>query len=254
MINHSSKQNYLHRLSAVTGLIILFLWTSPATLRAQMFSVEEERPQFRQPGTELYVGFEPTSVSYQGNLQAEGAGQFNYDDPLIRLGYSSRSLNLYMGVGGKLTGSDRVAYFDIGGNLNFGLQLYRSRKVLLKIPVRISSRLTNITTDETAFNLDRFRFGSLTAGAGLQVNARPATDFRIQAGAVPSYGFTFASGGLFGGSLGSIALESKIFFDRLWNSIGLSAGYKYDLRDYRVEEQKYDYRIQGHSIQLGVTF
>lgn len=254
MINHSPKHISLRLQAGVIIFVILFLSASAEVLKAQMFSMDEETPQFRQPGSEFYLGFEPTTVTYQGDEDLEGAGQFAYDAPVIRAGYSSRALNLYLGAGGGITGSDDVAYFDVGGNINFGLPLYFTEKFLLQLPIRISSRLTNITTDRTAFNLDRFRFGSITAGAGLQANARPNQNIRVQLGAIPSYGFTFASGGLFGGSMGSVALKGRLFFDNLFDNMGLSAGYKYDFRNYNVEDEKYDYQMKGHSIQLGITF
>lgn len=254
MSNHSPKYSSFWSQTAIIALTLLFLLCSAEALRAQMFSMEEERPQFRRPGNELYIGLEPMNVTYEGSEEVEDAGQFAFDAPLIRVGYSSRALNFYLGTGGKITGSDDAAYFDVGGNLNFGIPLYFTEQFILQIPVRISSRLTNITNDRTGFSLDRFRFGSITAGAGLQANARPARNIRFRVGAIPSYGFTFASGGLFGGSLGSVALNGRLFFDHLFGDIGLSAGYKYDLRNYNVEEEKYDYRMQGHSIQLGITF
>lgn len=257
MMNHSLKRSCLHfRPHAVIIVFAAcFLLGSAGTVRAQMFSMDKEAPpQFRQPVNELFIGYEPTTVTYKGNEGGEEAGQFAYDAPVLRVGYSSRTLNLYLGAGGDVTGSDDVAYFDVGGNINVGFPLYFTDKFILMLPVRISSRLTNITNDRTGFNLDRFRFGSITAGAGLQADARPAPNLRIRVGAIPSYGFTFASGGLFGGSLGSVALKGRLFFDRLFGNVGLSAGYKFDLRNYNVEEEKYDYRMQGHSIQLGITF
>lgn len=256
-MNHSLKRSYLHLRVPITLIVftVFFLLGPSGTARAQMFSMDEESPpQFMQPANELYIGYEPTTVTYEGSVEAGEAGQFAYDAPVLRVGYSSRTLNLYLGAGGDITGSDDVAYFDVGGNINVGFPLYFTEKFILQLPVRISSRLTNITNNRTSFSLDRFRFGSVTAGAGLQANARPARNLRVRVGAIPSYGFTFASGGLFGGSLGSVALKGRLYFDRLFGNVGLSAGYKYDLRNYNVEEEKYDYRMQGHSIQLGITF
>ncbi|SHF27310.1 hypothetical protein SAMN05443144_1076 [Fodinibius roseus] len=257
MMNHSLKRRYsqFRSQAAVIVFAVCFLLSSAGVVRAQMFSMDEEAPpQFRQPVNELYIGYEPTTVTYEGSQNTNEAGQFAYDAPVLRVGYSSRMLNLYLGTGGNITGSDDVAYFDVGGNINVGFPLYFTEKFSLLLPVRISSRLTNITNERTGISLDRFRFGSVTAGAGLQANARPVRNMRIRVGAIPSYGFTFASGGLFGGSLGSVALKGRLYFDRLFGNVGLSAGYKYDLRNYNVEEEKYDYRMQGHSIQLGITF
>lgn len=220
---------------------------------AQMFSMDNDRSSLSPITSEVYLGIEPTKVTYQGDESDELAGQFNYDAPIIRLGYRGRTLNLFMGAGGEITGSDNVGYFDVGGNLNYGLPLYATKELLIQLPIQIASRYINITNSQ--FIQDRFRFGSLTAGAGIRAMVRPTQKVRLQAGALPSYGFSFASGGLFGGSLGSLALNGQIYLDRLFNNkIGLSFGYKYDLRNYNVEEERYDYRIKGHSLQLGITF
>lgn len=254
MAKHSTKFIFMRYTTVTAIFTTILLAASVNSVNAQMFSAgSDNRPQFNMPRNEVYLGFEPTSVTYQGT-DAEGAGQFAYDAPVLRAGYSSRSLNLFLGAGGAITGSDNTAYFDIGGNLNFGLPLYFTEKFTLQLPVRISSRLTNITNDQTAVNLDRFRFIGFTAGAGLEVKARPKQNLRIEAGAIPSYGFTTASGGLFGGTLGTLAVNGRLYLDRLFGDTGLSLGYKYDWRDYDVDEQKYDYRISGHSIQVGLTF
>lgn len=255
MHNHSLRKFNVPRPVFVCLLSIIMMLGLAHTTRAQMFSVDDPDRSFNNhPTSEVFVGFEPTSVSYHGSADAEDAGQFSYDAPILRVGYSSRSLNLFLAAGGEITGSENAAYFDVGGNINFGLPLYVNKKVIIQLPLRISSRLTNITNDRTSVNLDRFRFGGVTGGAGLQINVRPKTNIRFQAAAVPSYGFTFASGGLFGGSLGTLAVNGRLFFDRLFGDMGLSLGYKYDFRNYNVDEQKYDYRVNGHSIQVGLTF
>lgn len=259
MIKHSQERRS-QRYFILQVLFITLCVASADVASAQMFSVDSDsRNQFNAPTTELYVGLEPTSVTYQGGETVNGgAGQFEYDAPVLRAGYNSGTLNLYLGAGGEVTGSDNVGYFDVGGNLNFGIPLYVTEKFVLQLPFRITSRLTNITNDQTTTGpqgtRDQFRFGGITAGAGLKANARPKSNIRIQVGAIPSYGFTFASGGLFGGSLGTLALNGRLYLDRLFGDTGLSLGYKYDLRNYNVDNEKYDYRINGHSIQVGITF
>ncbi|HLR26637.1 MAG TPA: hypothetical protein VK112_12280 [Fodinibius sp.] len=254
MVNHFSNRRHILRYIPLLAMLMLVLVSSA---KAQMFSMDEEspRPRFNYPRNEVFVAFEPTVVSYQGAGDVDKPGAYGYDAPILRLGYSSRGLNLYLGVGGSITGSSDIAYFDVGGNINAFLSLHRSKKFILQIPFRISSSLVNITNDQTGLSLERFRFGSLTAGAGLQAIARLSSDIRTQLTAVPSYGFTFASGGLFGGGLGTVALNGRLFMDHLFSDrMGLSVGYKFDFRSYNIEQEKFDYQMQGHSIQLGITF
>jgi len=229
-----------------------------STVHAQMFSMDKHEGRLLQanvPYNEFFAGFEPTNIEYKGTPDVDGAGQYEYDNPILRVGYSGRALNLFMGVGGSITGSSNVAYFDVGGNLNTYLSLYSTKGFSLQLPFRISSRYVNMTNDQTAVKMESFRFGDILAGAGLQLLARPADDLRAQITAIPSYGFTFATGGFFGGGMGSFALNGRLFFDHLFSrQMGLSLGYKYDLRNYRVDRDRYDYRMQGHSIQVGITF
>lgn len=236
----------------LTAGIISVMQTDAA---AQMFSMDNDRSSLSRITSEVYLGIEPTTVTYQGDESVELPGQFNYDAPIIRVGYSGRTLNFFMGAGGEITGSDNVGYFDAGGNLNYGFPLYVTEEVLIQLPIQIASRYVNITNSQNVATLDRFRFGSLTAGTGIKAMVRPTQKIRLKAGALPSYGFAFASGGLFGGSLGSVALNGRLYLDRLFNNkMGLSFGYKYELRNYNVEEERYDYRIKGHSLQLGISF
>lgn len=223
--------------------------------RAQMFSVGDEGPRFNTPVSEVYVGLETITNTYKGgNVEQLGEGAFAFEGPILRLGYNSRGFDLFMGTGGEITGINENAYFDIGGNIDFGIRLYRSEKLQIYLPFRIASRYTNVTHDEIIPGVNRFEFGSLTVGAGANITARPLQNFRVEAGAIPNYGFSFASGGFFGGSLGEIAAHGRLYFDHLFDDMGLSLGYKYDLRNYDIDEEIYDYRIKGHSIKVGITF
>jgi len=225
--------------------------------RAQMFSVGSQGPRYNIPQTELYLGLEPMDVTYKGgsmNSQLH-PGAFEFSGSVLRLGYNSSGLNLFLGTGGKITGIDNVSYFDIGGNIDIGLMLERSKTFVLQIPIRIASRYTNMANDNVITSrYSRFKFGDLTGGAGLRLMVRPSNDIRIEVLGIPSYGAAFASGGFFGGSVGSIAAEGHLYFDHLFGNIGLSFGYKYDYRNYDVDENVYDYKISGNNIEVGITF
>ena len=235
-------------------LILAGGWINP--LQAQMFSVGETGPQYGRPMSEIFVGVQSMDASFRGSSAINGAGIFEYDGPVIMVGYNTVGLSLYLSAGGKVTGVDDASYFHTGGNYDFGLSLYRSSKVSLNIPLRIASRYTNITSNRSLIfpTVSRFEFGMIAAGAGLNGVWRPADNFRIEVGAVPAYGFSFATGGLFGGSIGTVNAHGKLYFDRLFGSKGLSIGYKYDLRRYDVEEDVYDYDLKGHSVEIGITF
>jgi hypothetical protein len=243
----------------VSFLSILFtLVAAGATpLKAQMFSVGETGPRYGSPLSEIFVGIEAMEASFRGGLNGdEMAGIFEYDGPVLIAGYNTAGLNLYLSAGGKITGIDDASYFHTGGNYDFGLNLYRSSRLKVKIPIRIASRYTNITSDRSLIfpAVSRFQFGMIAAGGGINGVWRPAKNVRIEVGAVPTYGFSFASGGFFGGSIGTVNAHGKLYFDRLFDDKGLSFGYKYDLRRYDIEDDIYDYDLKGHSIQIGITF
>lgn len=233
------------------------LFLIPARAAAQMFSVGEQRgPRFNDPNSNIYLGLEPITVTYKGGSDAANVtGLFEFEGPLLRIGYENRNLELDMGLGGTLTGNDNVSYFDIGGRFNFGFSLSRSQKFSLFLPVQIASRFVNMTNSEVVTtNYNRFRFGSLMAGAGLQFLARPAENIRVAGSVIPKYGFAFSSGGLFGGGLGSVKAKTRLYLDRLIGKYGLSIGYAYDLRSYNIEQNVYDYDLKGHVFSIGVTF
>lgn len=257
---HSPFQKKIFR-NIITLLVTFWILFCgfPAALQAQMFSVGNPGVRFNTPQTEFYAGIEPLDVNFQGGDDigpAQGAGAFSFEGPIIRLGYESRSFDIFLGSGGSITGIESASYFDVGGNIDFGLSVYRSKMFSFTLPVRIASRYTNITSDRSFQipGVNRFRFGSLTGGAGVRVASNPLTNFRFEAGAVPSYGFAFASGGFFGGSMGSVAGFGRLYFDRLFEDVGISVGYKYNLRNYEVDEDVYDYKMIGHSLELGITF
>ncbi|HEX6983031.1 MAG TPA: hypothetical protein VF181_09740 [Balneolaceae bacterium] len=232
-------------------IVLFILAVFPLLAKAQMFSVGDENPNLNIPRSEFYLAYEPMTVSYEGDENIFRAGIFAFEGPVLRIGYKSTALDLSLAAGGEITGLENVSYFDVGGSINVPISLYKTGKFALNVPIQIASRYTTITQSQM---FERFKFGSLTAGAGLKLFARPVEDFRIEAGIIPAYGFSFASGGLFGGSLGSIAAGGRLYFDRLFDDFGLSLGYRYKIRNYDVDEEFYDYLMKAHSFQVGVTF
>lgn len=236
-------------------LLILFaLITGNITkVQAQMFSVGETGPNYDRPTSELFIGVGSMDANFKGS---SGSGAFEYNGPVLSVGYNSVGVNLYLSTGGKITGVEEGSYFHTGGNFDFGLNLYRSSKINIKIPIRIATGYTNITSDRLWMNstASRFQFGMIALGGGINGVWRPAKNIRIEVGAVPSYGFSFATGGTLGGSIGTVNAHGKLYFDRLFNDKGLSIGYKYDLRSYDIEDDIYDYDLKGHSVEIGITF
>ncbi|MEL7833242.1 hypothetical protein [Fodinibius sp. Rm-B-1B1-1] len=240
-------------------LIVLFLvFGQSNVLQAQMFSVGERGPRYSGPPSEVYIGLESMEATYKGGSNpSQGVpGAFEYSGPVVKLGYNTEGLDLYLATGGQVTGVEEASYFHTGGNFDFGINLYRSPKFRLQVPLRLSSRYTNIASNETFSiqSVNRFQFGMVSGGVGVSGEWRPTKKIRARLGALPGYGFSFATGGFFGGAIGVVDAFGKLYVDRLYNDLGVSIGYNYDFRSYDIEDDIYDYDLRGHSIEIGVTF
>ena len=240
-------------LASFLSILFILMTVNTKQLQAQMFSVGETGVNYNRPMSELFVGVGSMDADFKGG---SGSGAFEYTGPVLSVGYNTSGINLYLSTGGKITGVEDRSYFHTGGNFDFGLSLYQSSKINVKIPIRIASQYTNITNNRALLfpTVNRFQFGMIAAGAGINGVWRPVKNIRIEVGAVPTYGFSFATGGSLGGSIGTVNAHGKLYFDRLFNDKGLSIGYKYDLRSYDIEDDVYDYDLKGHSVEIGITF
>jgi len=259
MRNHSHFLKINYGLSILFIVFVIGLLALPLQSMAQMFSVGSNEPRYNRPQSELYLGFEPMKVDYQGGaLQNPNQERvFEFNGPIIRLGYNSSGLDLFLGTGGDITGIDEASYFDFGGNVDFNfIRFVQNKKISITLPVQLSFRYVNITNNRAfqTLRLNRFRLGNISLGLGPSLRARPAKNVRIQANLIPNYGVAFSDGGFFGGSLGAITAQGRLFFDNLFGDAGLSLGYHYDFRNYNIDDNAYDYRITGHSIEVGITF
>lgn len=254
---HSRIEQQILLIAAGFLSFLCLMFAEPVRSYAQMFSVGEERERYDVSRSAAYVGIEPVSVTYHGpetSPDQQQPGGFAFEGPLIRLRYETTGLNLFLATGGTITGIEDHSYFDVGGRLDYGFPVHSSREVSVLIPLSLQSVFTTITNSQFVGTTSSFRFGSLVGGAGLEVRVRATDDIRFVLGGRPSYGLAFASGGFFGGSLGILAGEGRIYFDRVFGDLGLSVGYDYSNRNYDVDEDVFDYRINAHSLQLGITF
>lgn len=251
---HSRATGFFLKILTAAIAALLLLLSAPTDSNAQMFSVGDDRTRFDIPVTAFYAGVEPISVSYYGNDTSSEAGGFAFDGPLIRLRYETPGLNLFLSTGGVITGIDDHSYFDVGGKLEYGLPVYGSRRLSLQIPVELRSVFTTITNSRFIGSGSTFRFGNITAGAGLKVRVRFRDNVRMELNGIPGYGLAFASGGFFGGSLAMITGSGRFYLDNLFGNTGLSFGYDFLHRNYDIDDPLFDYRMNSHSIIIGVTF
>ena len=237
-------------------LLFTFLIFFAADARAQMFSVGGEPGRIDIPSTAIYLGLEPADFDYTGGaLDVPGnEGRFSFSGSLLRLRLETPALQFFLATGGQLTGLDDVSYFDAGVQAGYSFSIVRNKQFTVQVPFQVVSSLTSVNTDETIPNAPQFRQGALAAGLGGFISARPSERVRIQAGFIPHYGFSFATGGTFGGSLAKLDGRFRLFLDRIFGDTGLSLGYNYKFNRYDVDENEFDYDLSSHSILVGITF
>ncbi len=252
--NNSRTCQYFIGSMNVTACILILFFLNPVQGQAQMFSIGEERRQFDMPQSAVYIGLEPVSVDYFGDDTSAGAGSFEFDGTLIRLRYETPGINLFLATGGSITGIENHTYFDVGGNLGTVLPLYVSEGLIIQIPLELKSIFTTMTNSQFVGTTSGFRFGSLMGGLGARMMVRLRDDIRFEISSVPNFGVTFASGGFFGGSMSILSGSGRFYIDRLFGDVGLSFGYDYNYKKYNVDESLFDYKINAHSLQVGLTF
>lgn len=250
-IKHSFTNVKKYVLSVCFFGILAFNLFIPQQLKAQMFSVGDDPVMRNVPRTAFYLGLEPAGFSYRGPA---GGGEYEFDGPLLRLRLESPGLNLFLATGGRLTGLDDITYFDAGIKVNYGLNIVRSEKLLVNLPVQLTTNLTSAVNRNVVGLNTQFQQGALVAGAGAALHWRPAPRVRFEANFIPSYGFSFATGNTFGGSLGVVEGQARMYLDRLFGEMGLSFGYDYSFKRYNIEEDAFDYDLSSHGILVGITF
>ncbi len=223
---------------------------------AQMFSVDDNnRPGIRGiPATAIYLGAEPASFDYQGPDDIPNSGEYEFNGTLIRFRLESYGINLFMASGGDITGIDDVSYFDAGLKAGYGITLLNNRRMMVQIPFQLVTSITSVVNRNVVGLNRQFQQGALIGGVGGYIGLRPVERIRLQFNVVPNYGFSFATGNTFGGSLLHVEGQARLFFDRVFGEMGLSLGYDYNYKNYNIEEDLFDYKLNTHSILVGITF
>lgn len=235
-------------------LILIFLTVGHA--RAQMFSVQEDEAVRNRatPNNAILLGWEPADFKYVGSYTGTNAGVYAFDGPLLRAKFETIGLQGYVGLGGRLTGLNDEAYFGAGVRAERGIGVFRRPGFRALIPVLIKSSITTVTSDRFLGSGAQFQQGTLSFGGGAEVNARLGNRVRFSANAVPNYGFSFASGGIFGGQIYEFQTEARLYIDHLFGESGLSVGWDYGFKRFDVEENEFDYNLRTHSFLIGLTF
>ena len=223
------------------------------TASAQMFSVEGDGRDYTTPLASGHIGIEQVNFEYTGGSELVDFGNFAFKGPIIRFRFEVPNLLLSLGAGGAVTGLDNN-YFDGAIKAQFALPLLGNERISFGIPFQLTSSLTSVKTDIIEAQQIEFRQANVLVGGGLRFRTKLSERLRIKAKAIPNYGFSTATGGSFGGSAFVMEGQARIYFDRLFGSIGLSAGYDYNFKSFDIEGNLFDYDLNSHGFLIGVTF
>ena len=69
-----------------------------------------------------------------------------------------------------------------------------------------------------------------------------------------NYGFSVRTMGTSSGSIYELANVNRLYFDNVFNTVGLSLGFDYNFKRYNMSGIADDYAFRGYSILLGLTF
>ena len=219
-----------------------------------MFSVDGGTRDYSIPVASIYVGVEQVNFEFTGDFGPGVSDPFEFNGSILRFRAEIPNLFISLGTGGSITGLENHSYFEGLIKADYSFLILGNERIQLGLPIQLISSLTSVDTDQFVGIQREFRQADVTAGAGLQLNGRPANRFRLQLKAVPSYGFSTATGGGFGGDVLIFEGRAQVFFDRLFGDVGLSLGYDYNYKSFDIEGDFFDYKLNSHGFLLGVTF
>lgn len=219
-----------------------------------MFSVDEpQQQQIRPLGfySVLGVSLELGDFSYTGS-EASDDQRADFSGSIVRFRFENPGLDLTIGFGGSLTGMENTPYANVTGRLYNDLNLIRQPDSFrLAVPVQITTDLKSVRKNNSnaEFQQSSFVFGTGLASA---MRLGDKVDFTLRG--TPNYGFSFAQGSIFGGSLFRFDGRARFIFYQLIGNDSFSLSYHFDYRSYDIEGSLNDYDYISHSFTLGYAF
>jgi hypothetical protein len=238
--------------SAIT-LFVLFLFSVPANVQAQMFSInDDERPAERMTGPTsiLSIGFSPANFEFTGE-SVPNNDRLDFDDLLFKIQFNTQGLDLSTTFGGSLTGMDDQSYVNLSARIYNNFPLKRSPKFRISLPIQLTTDLTQVSRDISSTD---FRQSSLVFGSGIASTIRPVQRLSFQLKATPNYGFSFSQGSVFGGSLFRFDGVAHMIIHNIIGSRSLILGYNFDFKNYDIDGDINDYEFTAHTFTIGIGF
>jgi len=222
-------------------------------LMAQMFSVEEdERTEFAPLPNYTVAGlsWEIAEFEFVGEGLSESETA-DFNNSILRFRFESSGVHISIGFGGSLTGMDDASYINLNAKLFQDLNIVRSNRFLLSIPIQIVSDLIGVQKEST--NAE-FRQNGFVFGTGIASRINLAERVNLSLRGTPNYGFSFAQGPDDGGSLFTATSKVRLNFAQVLGDYALTFGYDFDYRNYNLEGTENDYRYSSHAFTIGIGF
>lgn len=236
-------------------LLIVFLFLFPFfSAKAQMFSVRSPDNNKSIPSVNIYLGYQPAKFYFKPN----GSGtnplvKYGFTGPIYRLQLELSSIDLYIANGWNLGNSNSLNYFNIGAHVQGYLRVLHTTHFMLQFPVRLQTDYIQVQSKQTT-NIENMQESAGTIGIGPMILLRLGDLARFSSSMMLNYGFSVRSMGTSSGTLYDLVNSNRLYFDNLFNNIGLSLGFDYNFRRYNMSGIQYDYALRGYSFLIGVTF
>ena len=218
-----------------------------------MFSVDSsERVQYTPltPYFVIGVSWEIADFAYTGDSLSE-ADRADFNNNVIRFRLENPGLHISAAFGGNLTGMDDLSYINLNAMLFNDIPIARSARYQFSIPFKIVTDIKGARKDNSPadFQQSSFIFGT---GLASRFKLTDRVDMSLRGG--PLYGFSFAQGNFFGGSLFRTMGQVRLHFADVISSYALTFGYDFDYRNYDIEGDQNDYRYRSHAFTIGIGF
>lgn len=242
--------------SSFLFLLAGFVFFTYKSAEAQMFSVKSANKISQPPSTAFFVGFEPAKFIYKPSTSGEinPYTKYGFSDPLYEARLELPGIDIYAGSGWNLGNGSYLNFFNIGAQIQRVYTLIHTKHFGFGGPIRVQTDYLQVVNQKAQSNADDFQQSSGTIGTGPAIMVRIGKKIRFITMNTINYGFSVRSLGATSGSLYVIRSQNRLYFDDVFNDIGLSVGYDYDYSRYNLTGVRYDYALKGNSFVIGVTF
>lgn len=250
-----NRLSQLLRVNDKTLILLICLVLLPfVSANAQMFSVRSAKTIESVPSIGVYLGYQPADFYYKpSGSGTNNTTRFDFKDPIYRLQLELSGIDIYIGNGWNLGPDNGLNFFNIGAHIQGYLRAYQTPHFTLQFPVRLQTDYIQVQSKRTA-NASDMQESSGTIGTGPMISLRLGNMVRFTSNMLLNYGFSVQSMGTTSGTIYELTNSNRLYFDNVYNNIGLSLGFDYNFKRYNMSGISYDYAFKGYSILFGITF